>query len=159
MLYSFDKLIIFAVIGIVNINSVIKLNKSILRRLDTNAFIAYAARRIIHSRSELYSSLKTVFLADSITGVGQRAFSECNNLTSVDLSPNITTIGIRAFENCSSLSRIELPSGITVLEEGMFENCLSLYSISIHAKRKIEPAQEQNTMPGQCFFSSSVPPA
>ena len=77
------------------------------------------------------TSLKTVFLADSIISIGEDAFNGCEGLVSIDFSPNLMTLGKNAFANCSSLALIKLPETLTSLEEGTFENCSSLYNITV----------------------------
>ncbi|MCD8291136.1 MAG: leucine-rich repeat protein [Prevotella sp.] len=72
-----------------------------------------------------------------ITGenLGDKAFLDCENITSVKLSDDLTKITQRDFEGCSNLasvttdtntSSIGLPSKLEIIEYQAFENCKKL---------------------------------
>ena len=44
----------------------------------------------------------------SVTSIGERAFSSCNNLTSITIPSSMTDIGEYAFQNCSSLTSVNI---------------------------------------------------
>ena len=67
----------------------------------------------------------------NLTSIGNRAFEECNSLTSITLPSGVTSIGFNAFLHCSSLTSINLPSGLTSIGESAFEVCSSLTSINL----------------------------
>ena len=75
--------------------------------------------------------LKSVEIPDSVTRIGDWAFSNCENLKSINIPAGVKNIGISAFEYCSSLESIEIPDGITIIEYGTFQSCESLTSIKI----------------------------
>lgn len=77
------------------------------------------------------SSLSSVVMPNSITGIGDTAFYYCSNLTSVTLSDNLTAIGIYAFNYCISLPSITLPDSITVIGNGAFNTCNNLTNINL----------------------------
>ncbi|MFR4354329.1 MAG: leucine-rich repeat domain-containing protein, partial [Oscillospiraceae bacterium] len=51
-----------------------------------------------------YSSIKEVILKNSVTSIGEYAFSGCSSLTSVTIPNSVTSIGEYAFSGCSSLT-------------------------------------------------------
>lgn len=48
---------------------------------------------------------------ESVTSIGDEAFSQCHNLTSIALSTNVTNIEALAFQG-SSLSKVTIPNGL-----------------------------------------------
>ncbi len=110
--------------------------------------------RNVYRMVAVNNALTDVYLPDSLTVVGDYAFSFCEALTQVSFSPateeigesafydcaaltelslpeNLRRIGEHAFWNCVSLSGITLPSGLTTLESYAFQGCVALESIAI----------------------------
>ena len=100
------------------------------------------------------SSLSRIHFADSVTSIGEQAFSNCNNLTefvipdtinrieyytffsckgliSVTIPESVTYIGNGAFSSCSNLSNITIPEGVTYIGNEAFYSCSNLSSITI----------------------------
>ncbi len=50
-----------------------------------------------------------------VTAIGERAFADCENLTSIVIPNSVTIIGDGAFEFCSSLTSIKIPSSVTTM--------------------------------------------
>ena len=55
----------------------------------------------------------SINIPDSVTSIGNGAFSDCKGLTSLTLSPNIIVVGQEAFGHCSNLSTLTIPQGLT----------------------------------------------
>ncbi len=68
---------------------------------------------------------------DSVTSIGNYAFSWCENLTSITIPVSVASIGKYAFRCCRSLESITVPESITNIGEGVFESCSKLASITI----------------------------
>jgi len=49
--------------------------------------------------------LKVVFIPDSVTEIGDNAFSDCDNLKVVSVPHNLTNIGKNAFGNAEVVAR------------------------------------------------------
>jgi len=77
------------------------------------------------------TSIATVIIGDSVTGIGSGAFVDCINLTSVTIPNNITKIWDWAFQGCSSLTSIIIPSSVITIGYGAFGRCSSLTSINV----------------------------
>ena len=75
-------------------------------------------------------SLKTVVLTGG-TSVPDRAFFECDALTSITLPAGLKSIGASAFYGCKSLADATIPSGVTEIGGLAFEECKSLTEIVI----------------------------
>ena len=76
-------------------------------------------------------SLTSVNIPNTVTSIGELAFSGCSSLTSIDIPNSVTSIGIGAFADCSSLTSITIPNSVTYIGDYAFKNCSSLTSIDI----------------------------
>ena len=77
------------------------------------------------------SSLQSVTIPDSVTSIGDSAFSCCSSLQSVTIPDSVTSIGGRAFGECSSLQSVTIPDSVTSIDESAFSWCTSLQSVII----------------------------
>ena len=68
---------------------------------------------------------------DSVTSIGDYAFSGCRTLTSVTIPDSVTSIGSSAFYNCTSLTSVIIPDSVTSIGGAAFSGCTSLTSIAI----------------------------
>lgn len=73
----------------------------------------------------------TYRIPNSVTCIGEYAFSGCTSLISIYMPNSITSIGRSAFSNCAGLTSIEIPDGVTTIEGEVFFSCGSLISIII----------------------------
>lgn len=76
------------------------------------------------------STLVSVTIPDSVTSIGNAAFSDCSSLTSIKIPDSVTSIGNAAFNNCRSLTSITIPDSVTSIGWSAFEGCSSLTSIT-----------------------------
>ena len=74
---------------------------------------------------------KTTTIPNTITTIGEEAFSGCSGLTSITIPNSITSIGVGAFAYCSDLSSITIPNSVTSIGGSAFEGCSALTSIAI----------------------------
>jgi len=74
---------------------------------------------------------KTLDIADSVTYIGEGAFSSCSSLTDVIMSEGITALNDRVFEYCSSLEFFEIPESVTVIGDYAFNDCSKLMTVTI----------------------------
>ena len=76
-------------------------------------------------------SLQSVTIPSSVTSIGNRAFSGCNSLQSVTIPNSVTSIGDHTFSLCESLQSITIPNSVTKIGDYAFEQCDSLQSVTI----------------------------
>ncbi len=65
-------------------------------------------------------------IPNSVTSIGECAFSGCDSLTSINIPDSVTTIGNIAFRGCKSLKSINIPNSVTSIGYCAFEECDSL---------------------------------
>ena len=56
---------------------------------------------------------KSYTIPNSVTSIGNFAFSYCTSLTSITIPNSVTDIGSYAFQDCTSLTSITIPSSVT----------------------------------------------
>ncbi len=93
----------------------------------------------------LFSNEKTTLVAypaakapdyeipNSVTAIGDYAFSDCVGLTSVTIPNSVTAIGRSAFANCTGLTSITIPNSVTAISEYAFSNCTAVNTIYCYA--------------------------
>ena len=72
------------------------------------------------------SDLTEVTIPQSVTSIGERAFAACRNLDSVTIKDAATSIGNRAFLGCTSLETISLGENIKTIGYHAFNSCTSI---------------------------------
>ena len=70
-------------------------------------------------------------IPNSVTSIGNYAFSDCSGLTSVTIPNSVTSIGYNAFRGCSGLKSVTIPNSVTSIGEYAFYGCSGLTSIYI----------------------------
>ena len=100
------------------------------------------SKAFVYEHQVLFSKDKTTLIAyksyeinyiipDSVTNIGNHAFSNCELLTSINIPDGVTNIGDYAFYGCESLNSINIPNSVTNIGNGTFCRCESLKSINI----------------------------
>ena len=80
------------------------------------------------SRCEKMDSLT---INDATTSIGSWAFDECYKLTTLSLGKNITTIGDYAFLDCHTLDNVTIPDSVTSIGKSAFYRCYALTTLSL----------------------------
>ncbi|MBR6204884.1 MAG: leucine-rich repeat protein [Candidatus Methanomethylophilaceae archaeon] len=81
------------------------------------------------------NKVSSVLFSDSISKIGNGAFSRCSNISSIDLPDSLHTIGAHSFEGCTSLNEITIPENVVQIGEKAFNSCSNVSVIYINAKR------------------------
>ena len=99
-------------------------NKRYDSRNNCNAIIESASNTLI-------SGCNNTIIPNSVTSIGDFAFSDCSGLTSMTIPNSVTSIGVFAFSGCSGLTSVTIPNNVTSIGEGAFEECSGLTEVTI----------------------------
>ncbi len=72
-----------------------------------------------------------VSVPDTVTVIGDEAFSGNETLTSISVPDSVTQISYNAFKNCTALTGIIIPDSVDKVGPGAFEGCKALTSVQI----------------------------
>ena len=100
----------------------------------TNLVIPNSVTSIGNKAFSGCSGLTSVTIPNSVTGIGGGAFSDCSGLTSVTIPNNVTSISNNAFSGCSSLSSITIPNSVTSIGWAAFANCPEINDVTCLAE-------------------------
>ena len=79
------------------------------------------------------SGLTSVTIPNSVTSIGDGAFSYCSGLTSVTIPNSVTYIGEYAFVGCSGLTSLTIPNSVTEIGYAAFYDCSGLTRIIVES--------------------------
>ena len=93
------------------------------------------SKAFIYENHVLFNKNKTTLIAyraketnytipNSVTTIGEHAFSGCDSLTSINIPNSVTTIGKFAFSDCASLVNINIPNSVTTIGKCAFYICI-----------------------------------
>jgi hypothetical protein len=77
------------------------------------------------------SGLTSVTIPNSVTSIGSEAFVGCTNLTSVTIPNSVTSIGVQAFGDFSGLTSVTIGNSVTSIGVQAFGDCSGLTSVTI----------------------------
>ena len=77
------------------------------------------------------SGLTSVIIPNSVTSIGRSAFRNCTGLTSLTIPNSVTSIGDDAFYGCTGLTSVTIPNSVHYIGEGAFYDCTGLNTITI----------------------------
>ena len=76
------------------------------------------------------TNITSILIPDSVTSIGECAFTDCSNLISVNLGKKVSSISYSAFSWCRNLEEIIIPASVTEVGEGAFRECSSLNRVT-----------------------------
>ena len=83
------------------------------------------------STNKLIVGCKNTTIPNSVTSIGEFAFSDCSGLTSVAIPNSVTSIGDYAFSSCSGLTSVTIGNSVTSIGDYAFFGCTGLHSLTI----------------------------
>ena len=114
------------------------------RAKETNYTIPNSVTTIGEGAFSGCKSLISINIPNSVTTIGENAFGWCESLTNINIPNSVTTIGDSAFCRCNSLTSINIPNSVKTIRGSAFFDCESLTSITI---------PNSVTMIGVCAFT------
>ena len=82
------------------------------------------------STNTLLKGCQNTVIPNSVTSIGENAFTGCYGLTSITIPDGVESIGRSAFENCNKLTHVVIPSSVVSIGDYAFESCNKLTSIN-----------------------------
>ena len=76
---------------------------------------------------------QNTIIPNSVTEIGQYAFSGCSGLTSITIPNSVTSIGGSAFNGCSGLITVTIGEGVAMMYEDIFAGCTNLSVFNFNA--------------------------
>lgn len=92
-------------------------------------------------------SLEYVKVADSVTKIGDYAFSNCTSMLDIKLPNGLEHIGENAFDHCYRLDIVSIPDSVTYLGDYCFNCCSGL--------RTVKLPKNIASIPYYCFYECS----
>ena len=75
--------------------------------------------------------LTSISIPESVTRIGDYAFCRCNGLSSITIPKGVTSIGEFTFYGCTKLEYVTIPKGVTMISNNAFSGCSQLTSVNI----------------------------
>lgn len=88
-----------------------------------NAIVATA-------NNELIQGCSSTIIPNTVTIIGELAFSGCSGLTTIDIPNSVTTIRGHAFGSCTGLTSVTFPNSLVEISSGAFSGCTSITSVT-----------------------------
>ncbi len=78
-----------------------------------------------------FYSLKSINIPNQVTGIGCKAFFKCKELQNIEFPDSLDYIGDYAFYGCSSLTSITIPASVEEIYDNAFADCRSVVSYKV----------------------------
>ena len=83
--------------------------------------------------NKLLLGCNNTVIPNTITIIGDSAFSGCTEITTIEIPYGVTSIGSNAFSLCIGLTNVVIPSTVTSIRSSAFAWCVNLTEIKIPA--------------------------
>ena len=114
-----------------NCNAIIETESEKLILGCNNTTIPNTITEIGESAFSGCNMIESIEFPDALKKVGNSAFRSCTGLTEIQFSNDLTEIGSYAFSDCTELSGINLPNRLEKIGEYAFYRCKNITEVSI----------------------------
>ena len=114
-----------------NCNAIIETNTNTLLYGCRNTIIPNTVTTIGQGAFSNCSGITSCIIPSGVTTIGQGAFEGCSGMTTCTIGSGVTRIGNTAFRECSSLSSVTIPDSVTSIGEEAFQRCSGMTSCTI----------------------------
>ena len=90
------------------------------------------------------NELTSIGIPNTVTFVNRYAFSGCKILNEINLPVALKMIGDYAFSGCESLTTMVIPSSVSIIGEGIFSGCDALKSVSVELDNRYYDSRENS---------------
>jgi len=97
--------------------------------------------------------LTSVTIPGSVTSIGDWAFASCNGFTSVTIGNSATAIGDYAFYYCTNLTSVIISNSVTSIGNWAFSGCTGLTSVTCYA---VKPPKLATAWDGNSYTFDNV---
>jgi len=77
------------------------------------------------------NNIESVSFPESLTSIDFWAFAYCYNLASISFPQSLTSLGVYSFCYCTKLTSVNLPSKVASIGVGVFAGCTKLASLTV----------------------------
>ena len=101
-----------------------------MHKLDTDTFVIENGILISYGGAE-----EVVVIPEEVVAIDDKAFDfkgPQTNMKQIVFHDEITSIGEKAFQNCDALTTVTIPAGVTTISESVFRDCDNLASVIMH---------------------------
>ena len=120
-----------------NCNAIIETKTNRLIQGCANTVIPDSVTEIGERAFSSCWALTSINIPDSVTKIGEGAFQECKALTSITIPNSVTEIDNSAFSWCETLTNVNIPESVTKIDSAVFRGCLGLTSIIVADENKV----------------------
>lgn len=88
--------------------------------------------------------VRNVIVPNSVTKIGDGAFSGCGAIETIVIPDTVTKIGSSAFSGCSNIKSIVIGSGATTVSDSAFSGCIPFY-LSVDTRQALYAFRRRNS--------------
>ena len=77
------------------------------------------------------SATGSISIPNTVTSIGNSAFSNCDKITSLIIPNTVTSVGNYAFTDCAHLKKVSIGDGVATIPDYAFVGCIELSDVSV----------------------------
>ena len=99
--------------------------------INSNSIVSKTYTSISNLYNIFGPQVTEYIIGESVTSIGDYAFSSCRNIQSINIPNNVTSIGDYAFYFCYGLTSLSIGNSVNTIGNSAFYGCSGLTSLSI----------------------------